>query len=94
MALTPEQVAHVAALARLELAPAEAELYRAQLSAILEAAALLDEVDVSGVEPVRDEPHAPPLRPDVEHPSLPPELSLGNAPARVGSAFTVPKILE
>ena len=94
MALTPEQVAHVASLAKLQLAPGEAELYGAQLSAILDAAALLDEVDVSGVEPARESAHLPPLRPDVERPSLSPGQALGNAPAKVGTAFSVPKILE
>jgi aspartyl-tRNA(Asn)/glutamyl-tRNA(Gln) amidotransferase subunit C len=95
MALTPEQVAHVAALARLELTPEEASLYRAQLSAILDAAALLDEVDVSGVEQV-EAALAPPaaMRPDEPLPSLPAEQGLANAPSRVGTAFAVPKILE
>ncbi|MBM4379240.1 MAG: Asp-tRNA(Asn)/Glu-tRNA(Gln) amidotransferase subunit GatC [Deltaproteobacteria bacterium] len=94
MALTPEQVAHVAALARLELSPDEAALYRAQLSAVLDAASLLDEVDVSGVQPTRGDAPVPPLRPDVERPSLSPEQVLGNAPAKVGTTFSVPKILE
>jgi aspartyl-tRNA(Asn)/glutamyl-tRNA(Gln) amidotransferase subunit C len=94
VALTPEQVAHVAALARLELSPEEAGLYRAQLSAILDAAALLDEVDVTQVQPTRGEAPVPHLRPDVERPSLLPEQALGNAPAKVGTAFAVPKILE
>jgi len=89
VALTPEQVAHVAALARLELSPDEAALYRAQLSA-----SLLDEVDVSGVQPTRGDAPVPPLRPDVERPSLSPEQVLGNAPAKVGTTFSVPKILE
>lgn len=95
MALTPEQVAHVAALARLELTPEEASLYGAQLSAILDAAALLDELDVSGVAQVGAAlAPAAPLRPDAPIPSLPSEQGLANAPARVGTAFSVPKILE
>jgi aspartyl-tRNA(Asn)/glutamyl-tRNA(Gln) amidotransferase subunit C len=95
LALTPEQVAHVAALARLELTPEEASLYGAQLSAILEAAALLEELDVSGVEPVGAAlAPAPAMRPDEPVPSLPAEQGLANAPARVGTAFAVPKILE
>ena len=85
----------MAALANLELTPEESSLFRAQLSAILDAAALLDELDVSGVQPVSAALAPPaPLRPDVERPSLSPEQALGNAPAKVGTAFAVPKILE
>jgi aspartyl-tRNA(Asn)/glutamyl-tRNA(Gln) amidotransferase subunit C len=51
MALTHEEVAHVARLARMRLSPAEIEQMQAQLSAILESMELLQEIDVSGVEP-------------------------------------------
>jgi aspartyl-tRNA(Asn)/glutamyl-tRNA(Gln) amidotransferase subunit C len=95
MKLTVEQVRHVATLARLSLTPEEEERQSEQLSAVLEAVALLEELDVSGVEPTS---HATLtsslLREDVTRPSLPPEKALANAPARVGSSFAVPKILE
>ena len=95
MKLTVEQVRHVATLARLSLTPEEEERYAGQLSAVLEAVALLEELDVSGVEPTS---HATLtsslLREDVTRPSLPPEKALANAPARVGTSFAVPKILE
>jgi aspartyl-tRNA(Asn)/glutamyl-tRNA(Gln) amidotransferase subunit C len=51
MALTQEEVAHVARLARMRLSPNEIERMQAQLSAILDSIKLLQEVDVEGVEP-------------------------------------------
>ncbi len=95
MKLTVEQVRHVATLARLSLSPEEEELHAVQLSAILEAVNQLQELDVSGVEPTSHATLAASLlREDVTRPSLPPEKALANAPARVGTSFAVPKILE
>jgi aspartyl-tRNA(Asn)/glutamyl-tRNA(Gln) amidotransferase subunit C len=51
MALTQEEVAHVARLARMRLSPDEIERMQAQLSAILDSIKLLQEVDVAGIEP-------------------------------------------
>ena len=95
MKLTVEQVRHVATLARLSLTTEEEERYATQLSAILDAVAQLQELDVSGVEPTSHATLASSLlREDATRPSLPPEKALANAPARVGSSFAVPKILE
>ena len=95
MKLTVEQVRHVATLARLSLTPEEEERYATQLSAILDAVAQLQELDVSGVEPTSHATLASSLlREDVARPSLPPEKGLANAPAKVGTSFAVPKILE
>ena len=105
MSLTPEQVRHVARLARLALTPGEEEAYRVQLSAILEAAEQLQGLDVSGVEPTSHASLAAslagaastqqqPLREDAVRPSLPPERALANAPEKSGTSFSVPKILE
>ena len=103
MGLTLEQVRHVAALARLSLTPEEEQAYAEQLSAILDAVAQLQELDVTGVAPTS---HASLgagsdtgsgealLREDAQQPSLPSERALANAPARDGSSFAVPKILE
>ena len=49
MALTHQQVRHVAELAKLELTDREVDLFRAQLSAILDYAARLDELDTEEV---------------------------------------------
>jgi aspartyl-tRNA(Asn)/glutamyl-tRNA(Gln) amidotransferase subunit C len=95
MKLTLEQVRHVANLARLSLSPEEERRYTTQLSAILEAVEQLQALDVSGVEPTSHATLAESLlREDALRPSLPPEAALANAPARVGTAFAVPKILE
>ncbi len=91
MKLTVEQVRHVATLARLSLSSEEEERYATQLSAILDAVAQLEELDVSGVEPTSHASLASSLlREDVRRPSLPPEKS----PAKAGTSFAVPKILE
>ncbi|NOK39165.1 Asp-tRNA(Asn)/Glu-tRNA(Gln) amidotransferase subunit GatC [Corallococcus exercitus] len=95
MALTLEQVRHVATLARLSLTPQEEERYATQLSAVLDAVAELEALDVSQVEPTSHATLASSLlREDVLRPSLPPDAGLANAPAKVGTAFAVPKILE
>jgi aspartyl-tRNA(Asn)/glutamyl-tRNA(Gln) amidotransferase subunit C len=95
MSLTLEEVRHVAGLARLSLSAEEEALMRTQLSAILDAVAELSRVDTSAVEPTS---HAAgevaPWRADEVRPSFPPEKALANAPAKVGTSFAVPKIIE
>jgi aspartyl-tRNA(Asn)/glutamyl-tRNA(Gln) amidotransferase subunit C len=97
MSLSLDEVRRIAVLARLKLSPEEEQVFRGQLSAILEYVEQLKELDVSGVEPMT---HAlatgdlPPLRDDVVRPSLPPEDALANAPAREGTCFKVPRIIE
>jgi len=95
MSLTLDEVRHVANLARLSLSPEEEALMQTQLSAILDAMAELSRLDTAQVEPTS---HAagevPPWRPDAVQPSFSPEKALGNAPAKVGTSFAVPKILD
>ena len=95
MALTVKQVRDVASLARLQLTPEEEQRFAVQLSAILEAMAELQQLDTSGVEPTS---HAaleePRLRADAVKPSLDPEQGLKNAPARAGTSFAVPRVIE
>ena len=97
MALTLEQVRHVASLARLALSPDEERQYAEQLSAILNAVAELSEVDTEGVEPTTSASFADgagALREDVVLPSLGVEQALKNAPAKTGTAFAVPKVID
>ena len=95
MKLTLDDVRKVAALARLSLTPDEERKYLEQLSAILGAVEQLNELDTSNVEPTSHATLAGgALRPDAVEPSLPAELGLKNAPARVGSSFAVPRIIE
>ena len=52
MSLTKDEVKHIAKLARLELTDEETGKFASQLSAILENAKMLDEVNTDSVEPI------------------------------------------
>jgi aspartyl-tRNA(Asn)/glutamyl-tRNA(Gln) amidotransferase subunit C len=97
VALSLEEVRRIAALARLRLSPEEERTFAVQLSAILGYVEQLNELDVSAVEPMTHAlaaGEAVPLRPDEVHESLPPDEALANAPAREGTCFKVPRIIE
>ncbi len=91
MAITKDEVLHVARLARLELTEEEIERLTVQLGAILEAVGKVAELDLSDVPPTSH-----PLDlvnvwgEDVPHESLPLEDALANAPEREGDLFRVP----
>jgi aspartyl-tRNA(Asn)/glutamyl-tRNA(Gln) amidotransferase subunit C len=90
-----EQVRHVARLARLELTAAEEERMQADLSAILDHVAKLEELDTSAVEPTAQVAEAgTPFRDDVVTNRPAAEEILANAPARQGTLFKVPRIIE
>ncbi|MBM3299158.1 MAG: Asp-tRNA(Asn)/Glu-tRNA(Gln) amidotransferase subunit GatC, partial [Deltaproteobacteria bacterium] len=56
---------------------------------------MLAEVPTDGVEPMAGPVELyTPLREDVVKLSLPPEEALANAPARSGTSFRVPKVIE
>jgi aspartyl-tRNA(Asn)/glutamyl-tRNA(Gln) amidotransferase subunit C len=90
-----ETVLHIAQLARLGLSDEEVELFRQQLSSILEHMAILREADVSGVSPLA---HASRLtnvmREDEPGPSYPPEVLLANAPDQEEQCLKVNAVLE
>lgn len=91
MAITREQVLHVARLARLALAEDEIERFFEQLSAILDAVGTVAELDLEGVEPTShplDLVNV--LDDDVARPSLSVEEALSNAPDAEGGFFGVP----
>jgi aspartyl-tRNA(Asn)/glutamyl-tRNA(Gln) amidotransferase subunit C len=95
MKITPEQVDYVALLGRLKLTPEEKKKYLAQLDDILKYMDMLAEVPTENVEPMAGPVELyTPLREDEVKPSLPLEEALANAPARSGSSFRVPKIIE
>lgn len=97
MALSLEEVRWIAQLARLRLSPAEEETFAVQLSAILDYVADLANLDVGSVEPMTHALAAgegAPLREDAVLPSLDPGVALANAPAREGTCFKVPRIIE
>ena len=93
--LTVDEVRHVAELAKLRLTEAEIEQYAGQLSAILEYAERLQEVDTSSVPPT---PYILPLvnvmREDLSAPSLSNEEALANAPDSEDGFFRVRAVFE
>ncbi len=94
MALTHTDVEHIAHLARLELTAVEKEMYRQQLTAVLDYANLLNELALDGIPPTA---HAIPqynvLRDDVIEPSLPLEDALYNAPRQQNQQFLIQSVL-
>lgn len=88
-------MARVAALARLALSEAEIDGMARDLEQILAHVASLDALETRDVPPTLHGFDLPtPLRPDRPAPPLDPELAVANAPARQGTAFLVPKVLE
>lgn len=95
MALTLEEIEHIAALARLRLTAEEKARYREQLSAVLDYMAKLRQVDTSHIEPTATVlPLRTVLRADAVRPSLTPGELLANAPAAETGMFRVPPVLE
>jgi aspartyl-tRNA(Asn)/glutamyl-tRNA(Gln) amidotransferase subunit C len=97
MALSLEDVRRIARLARLTLSPGEEARLREELSGILGYVEQLRALDLDGVEPMTHAlaaGEAAPLRADEPAPCLGPEEALANAPAREGTWFKVPRILE
>src|SRR5213595_2220897 len=85
MAITRDDVLHVAALARLELTEDEISRLEVQLNDILEAVGKVSELDLSDVPPTShplDVVNA--FRPDEPRPSLPLDDVFANAPDRRG----------
>ncbi len=95
MAGSKIDVAYVANLARLELTEEEKAVFQPQLETIVKYVEKISAVNVDGVEPMM---HGRPLvnafREDEVRPSMAREVALGNAPARVGNEFLLPKIVE
>jgi len=86
---------HIANLARINLTADEKERFGRQLGDVLAYVALLNEVNVEGVEPTA---HAFPVvnvwADDVPEPGLPVEEALRNAPEKRHNMFVVPKVVE
>ncbi|MFK5922289.1 MAG: Asp-tRNA(Asn)/Glu-tRNA(Gln) amidotransferase subunit GatC [Verrucomicrobiota bacterium] len=89
-------ISHIANLARIELTDDEISRFDAQLSQVLEYAAKLKELDVSGIEPTA---HAYPIfdvvREDIAHDeNFTAEEALSNAPSEALQQFKVPKVMD
>ena len=95
MPLSLSEVEHVAELARLRLSDKEKTLFRDQLSAILDHAAVLQGVDTSAIAPTATVlPLLNVMRDDASRPSLPQEDVLANAPDARDGFFAVRAILH
>ena len=95
MGLSKAEVEHIAELAKLGLTEEEKEIFRHQLSAILEYAQRLQELDTDAIPPTAQVvPLQNVMAPDVVRPSLPREDILANAPASQDGMFRVKAILE
>jgi aspartyl-tRNA(Asn)/glutamyl-tRNA(Gln) amidotransferase subunit C len=90
--LSPDQVLHVARLARLELTPEEVERFAGELSKVLDHIELIgqlgDMADVPPTSHVIDVENA--LREDEPRPSMPVERALESAPDAAQGGFRVP----
>lgn len=95
MRLTPEEVRHIALLARLGLTEAEVKKFQEQLSNILENFEILRQVDTSNVPPTAQSIDLQNvLRQDEVAPSFPPQAILANAPQQEEGYFKVRAVLE
>jgi aspartyl-tRNA(Asn)/glutamyl-tRNA(Gln) amidotransferase subunit C len=95
MAITREDVQHIAELAKLELTEAEVQLYQDQLSAILDYAQRLNDLETEAIPPTATVlPLRSVMRTDEPRPSLPVDEILANAPARSNDSFEVSAVLE
>jgi aspartyl-tRNA(Asn)/glutamyl-tRNA(Gln) amidotransferase subunit C len=88
------EVERIGHLARLRLAPDEADALARELDAVLGYVAELEQVADGAARGAAEAAPATPLRADEPTPSLPPEAALANAPDVDGTAFLVPPVLE
>lgn len=94
MAISEEQVRHVALLARLSLTDEQVKSFGQELNSILRHIDTIQQLDLEGVEPT-----AHPLdmvnvmRVDEVRPGLSREDALRNVPESDGVAFVIPRIV-
>ena len=95
MPLDRSEVERIATLARIALTEEEVELFRKQLSHILEQFEVLKELDTTGVIPTGHTVQLQAaMRDDIPGESLAQEEVLRNAPRREGDFFRVKAVLE
>ena len=96
--VTIEDVERVAELAHLELKPEETARMRADLNAILDYVAELNELSTAGIEPLAQvselDGFSSEPRIDALMPSLPRTVVMPEAPESDGVFFKVPKVIE
>jgi aspartyl-tRNA(Asn)/glutamyl-tRNA(Gln) amidotransferase subunit C len=90
-----EEVKYIARLARLGISEEETEIFRSQLSDILENMDILQEVDTTDIAPtahVIEMENV--IRDDQVAPSLPQDEILANAPRQENGFFRIRAVLE
>ncbi|CAB4659907.1 unannotated protein [freshwater metagenome] len=92
--LSRDDVAKLAALARIEMSEEELVSLSSQFGVILDAVARVQEVNLDGVIATsHPQPIQNVFREDEVRPSLTPEQALSGAPAQEEQRFRVPQIL-
>ena len=99
MALTPQDIARVAHLARLELRPEETERTLNQLNGFFQLVEQMNAINTDGVEPLAHPAAvlgevALRLREDIASEPNQREASQVSAPAVENGLFLVPKVIE
>ena len=95
MSVDKDTVNKIARLSRIAISDAEADKMVGELNGILEWVEQLGEVDCTGVEPMTAViPNKLRLRDDVVTDGDVRDKVLANAPAKEGSFFGVPKVIE
>ena len=95
MTLSLEEVEHIARLARLSLSELEKELYRSQLSSILDHVARLQTLDTADVPPTLSVlPLQSVTRADEPAPGLHRQDLLSNAPQVEDGQYRIPPVFE
>jgi len=95
MSVDAATVKRIGRLARIRIEEGEVAKYQDELNAILGFVAQLDEIDVSGVEPMTSvTPMKLRLREDKVTDGGYPEKIVANAPLTEDNFFMVPKVVE
>ncbi|MCL2881973.1 MAG: Asp-tRNA(Asn)/Glu-tRNA(Gln) amidotransferase subunit GatC [Coriobacteriia bacterium] len=94
MALTQEEVRHVALLARIALDDEQVATLQTELNGVFDYIDQISQLDLADVEPmVHSIPLVNSMREDVPVTGLDRERALANAPAREDDAILIPRII-
>jgi aspartyl-tRNA(Asn)/glutamyl-tRNA(Gln) amidotransferase subunit C len=95
MAISREDVEHIANLSRIRIREEEKDSFIKSFSEVLEHVKNISKISTDGVEPCHNVfPLKNVLREDEAKPSYPPEKLLENAPEKEDTAYLVPKVVE
>ncbi|MBU1320189.1 MAG: Asp-tRNA(Asn)/Glu-tRNA(Gln) amidotransferase subunit GatC [candidate division Zixibacteria bacterium] len=95
MAVSSEEIRHIAELAKLKLTPEEIARFQVDLSAILDYVDQLRQVDTTGVTVSGTSAQIENVfREDTVENSLPIDKALENAPEVKNGMFSVPKVID